>query len=122
MSGRTLVFTLALAALTPPSVSAQPPSSGPMTIERLHSGFMGGPEVKVSTIDGRTSALVGGYGGWLTDDTFFIGGAGYWLANGSHDREMAYGGLVVQWLGRSSSYRAASTSISESWGSARAPI
>ena len=28
---------------------------------------------------------------------FFIGGAGYWLAN-ANDREMAYGGLVVQWL------------------------
>jgi len=53
-------------------------------------------------VDGRTSELVGAYGGRITDDTFFIGGGGYWMANQSRDREMAYGGLVVQWLTRTS--------------------
>lgn len=80
----------ALAALlfTPMAAAAQPPASGPMTIERLHSGFLGGPDVKVTDVDGHTSVLVGGQGGWIADDTIFVGAAGYWLANGSHDREM----------------------------------
>jgi hypothetical protein len=43
---------------------------------------------------------VGGYGGWLTDKTFFIGGGAYWLANGSRDRRLGYGGLVLQWMAR----------------------
>src|SRR5262249_59723254 len=71
-----------------------------MTIERMHSGFAFSGDAKVTKFDGRTGELVGGQAGWLTDDTIFIGGAGYWLANGSHDRKMAYGGLVVQWLAR----------------------
>jgi hypothetical protein len=35
--------------------------------------------------------------GWLTDDRLLIGGAGYWLTGDSAGREMAYGGLVVEW-------------------------
>jgi hypothetical protein len=74
-----------------------------MTIERLHSGFLAAPDVKVTRVDGRTSELVGGYAGWLMDDTILIGGGGYWLASGSRDREMGYGGLVVQWIANSKS-------------------
>jgi hypothetical protein len=60
--------------------------------------------VKVTEVDHKTSELVGGYAGWVTDDTFFVGGGGYWLANArGNDREMAYGGLVVQWLARKNS-------------------
>jgi hypothetical protein len=74
------------------------PAQGPMTIERVHSGFVVAPDVKVTEVDNTTSALAGAYAGWLTDDTFFIGGGGYWLANPDRDRKMAYGGLVLQWL------------------------
>src|SRR5215471_8438646 len=77
--------------------SAQP-TSGPMTVERLHSGFMVAPDFKATLFDKKVSPLAGGYAGWVTDDTIFIGGAGYWLANGSRDRRLAYGGLMVQWL------------------------
>jgi opacity protein-like surface antigen len=104
------LFALALVALTPIAASAQdaadqrpanpgPPSQGPMVIERVHSGWLGAPDFKVTDVDGHTSELVGGYGGWLTDDTFLVGGGGYWLVNNTHDREMGYGGLVLQWLG-----------------------
>ena len=102
MSPRAAVAALAAFLVAPITAAAQPPASGPMTIERLHSGFLGGPDVKVTDVDGHTSVLVGGQGGWIADDTIFVGAAGYWLANGSHDREMGYGGLVVQWLGRGS--------------------
>jgi hypothetical protein len=79
------------------------PSQGPMIVERIHSGFLAAPDVRVTEVDKKTSELVGGYAGWVTDDTFFIGGGGYWLANQSREREMAYGGLVVQWLAHASS-------------------
>jgi len=77
-----------------------PVTSGPMTVERLHSGFLIAPDVKITEVAHATSALVGGSAGWLTDGTFFIGGGGYWLANQSSARKMGYGGLVVQWLAR----------------------
>jgi hypothetical protein len=78
-----------------------PVTSGPMTVERLHEGFLIAPDVKISNVDHTTSELVGGSAGWVTDQTFFIGGGGYWLANQSSTRKMGYGGLVVQWLAHS---------------------
>jgi len=89
--------TVAFLGLMPWTASAQ--TSGPMTVERIHSGFLAVPEVKVTEIDHKTSELVGAFAGWNHDDTFFVGVGGYWLANTHHDdREMGYGGLVVQWL------------------------
>jgi hypothetical protein len=95
-----LLFLLPIAASAqaPPAASAAAASPGPMIVERIHSGFLVAPDVKVTEVDKKTSELVGGYAGWVTDETIFIGGAGYWLANQSRDREMAYGGLLVQWL------------------------
>jgi hypothetical protein len=96
------LFILAAAAIALPAVaSAQPAISGPMTIERMHSGPLAAADAKVTEIDHRTSEVIGGQAGWVVDDTVFIGGARYWLANGSRNRRMAYGGFVVQWLARS---------------------
>lgn len=92
------VASLAVLLLFPLAASAQSVGQGPMTVERIHSGFVVAPDVKMTQVDKTTSALAGGYAGWLTDDTFFVGGGGYWLANQTNDRKMAYGGLVVQWL------------------------
>ena len=88
-----------LRAAAQPAGSTTPRTQGPMIVEPIHSGFLAAPDVKVTEVDRKTSELIGGYAGWLTDDRFFIGGGGYWLANRNrNDREMAYGGLVVQWL------------------------
>src|SRR5690349_6117646 len=72
---RSLVFTLGI-ALLPLAASAQnPPASGgtqgPMVVERIKSGFVVEPEVKVTKFDHRTSELVGADAGWLADQTFF---------------------------------------------------
>lgn len=94
-----------LVGLSPLAAAAQagaPPSApanqGPMTVERVKSGFLVAPDFKVTEFDLRVSELAGAYAGWLSDRTFFVGGGGYWLANRSRDREMAYGGLVVGWF------------------------
>src|SRR5438876_8706594 len=73
------------------SVDAQQPA-GPMKVERVRSGVLVAPDFKVTRFDGRTSELLGGYGGWLSDKTFFVGAGGYWLAHGSSDRRLGYGG------------------------------
>ncbi|SRR6266487_366740 len=101
---RRAILVSVIGWLVPLSVAAQPGAvatprtQGPMIVEPIHSGFLAAPDVKITEVDRRTSELVGGYAGWVTDDTFFVGGGGYWLANHNRDREMAYGGLVVQWL------------------------
>ena len=93
-----------LSAAAQPGAASTPVTQGPMTVETIHSGFLAAPDVKITEVDRKTSELVGGYAGWVTDDTFFVGGGGYWLASPNrNDREMAYGGLVVQWLARKNS-------------------
>jgi hypothetical protein len=91
---RPAALSLFACLFFPLAASAQ----GPMTVQPLHSGFVVAPDFKITEVDKTTSALVGGYAGWLTDETFFIGGGGYWLANDARDRQMGYGGLVLQWL------------------------
>jgi hypothetical protein len=104
-----LTFTLALAPLPAAAqdaaATAQPPqptpnAQGPMIFEPIHSGWLAAPDAKITEMNGRTSELVGGYAGRITDDAFFVGGGGYWLANQGRDHEMWYGGLVLQWLAR----------------------
>jgi hypothetical protein len=98
MSWRTALCIVAL--LVPSAALAQPgpTSSGPMTVERMHSGFYGGGDVKVTDFNHHTSELIGGQAGWVIDDAFFIGGAGYGMVNGGRDDELWYGGLVLQWM------------------------
>src|SRR5947199_7047074 len=86
------LFPVAASAQTAPAQA--PRTQGPMTLERVESGFLVAPELKITRVDRQTSELVGGYGGWLSDQAFFIGGGGYWMANHSRDRGLAYGGLV----------------------------
>src|SRR6266487_1032402 len=95
-----------VATLAPLTSAAQAPDDqgangqGPMIVERVHSGFLAAPDIKITEVDRRTSELAGGYAGWITDDTFFVGAGGYWLVNPANDRKMGYGGLVLQWLVR----------------------
>ena len=107
---RTCLATMIIAALAPAAMAQDASeqrtaaggsqSQGPMVVERVHSGFLVAPDFKVTEVNRVTSELAGAYAGWVVDDTFFIGGGGYWLANPNRNREMAYGGLVAQWLAR----------------------
>jgi len=79
------------------AAQAGPRNEGPMIIQRIESGFTIAPDFKITEFDDKTSMLAGFYGGWLEDKTFFVGGGGYWLTNGSHDQGMSYGGLILGW-------------------------
>ena len=87
----------AFPAFAQPTPAAQP---GTMIIERVEQGFVFAPDVRITDVNDHTSTLVGGYAGWMTDRTWLVGGGGYWLASGADDLEMAYGGLVAEWLAR----------------------
>ena len=88
------------AALAQEAPAPLPASQGPMVVERVRDGFAGAPEFKVTQIDSTTGNFVGGYGGWLIDNTLLIGGGAYWLTNGAGIHDMGYGGAVVEWLQR----------------------
>jgi len=75
-------------------------SQGPMTIERVHNTWAIAPDFKVTKVDGTTGRLVGGYGGWVFDDTLLVGAGGYWMTNSTRARDLSYGGAVVEWLQR----------------------
>ena len=61
---------------TDASTTASQNTQGPMTVERITSGFLAAPDFKVTRFDHRTSELAGGYAGWLTDQQLFVGGGG----------------------------------------------
>jgi hypothetical protein len=94
---RGVIAAIAL-CLLPAAASAQP-SAGPMVVEQIHNGFLAAPDFKITDIDGKTSGLAGGYAGVVIDEHFFIGGGAYFLATDTRGRDMAYGGLVLQWMG-----------------------
>lgn len=95
--GRTALCSVlfALALLFAPRHAA---AQGPMTIEPIGSGWAATPEVKQTEVDHHAGTLVGGNAGWVADETFFFGGAGYWLVNGNSGRELGYGGFLMQWI------------------------
>lgn len=95
---RCLLCSVLLGLTFPLSALAQ----GPMTVEPVGSGWAATPEIKQTEVDHHSGTLVGGNAGWIADETFFVGGAGYWLVNGNHDRELGYGGFLMQWIARGS--------------------
>ncbi len=87
--------------LAPPAQPNPITQPGQLTIERVEHGFVFAPDARVTGVDGETAALAGGYVGWMTDRTWLVGAAGYWLANQDDDLKMAYGGMLVEYLARS---------------------
>jgi len=84
----------------------------------IESGGFGGPVVKFTQIKKEFGVLVGGYGGWLINHTFMIGGGGFGLVNkirASEEAqvayqsyferpiniEMGYGGVVLEYIDNS---------------------
>jgi hypothetical protein len=65
----------------------------------VHNGFLVAPDYKYTEIDHKSSSLAGGYAGVVLDEHFFIGGGAYVLASERRGRDLAYGGLLLQWLG-----------------------
>ena len=93
---QTRLLAVVFVLLAPLSAAAQ----GPMVIEPIGSGWVATPEIKQTEVDSKAATMIGGSAGYVANETFFVGGAGYWLANGSNNREMGYGGFVMQWFAK----------------------
>jgi hypothetical protein len=91
----TIVFVSSAAADA--QGPAAPPSTGPLTLEPIHSPLTVAAQYKVTTIDGEVGHMAGVRAGRLVDDFLFIGGALYWLPDGRNRAELTYGGAVVGW-------------------------
>jgi len=64
----------------------------------IESGFLFAPDFKLTDVDGDFGILTGGYGGWVIDRRFLLGGGIYTLANGSESESMTYGGGVFEYF------------------------
>ena len=78
----------------------------------LESGGYGAPVVKFTSVKGEFAVMVGGYGGWLINHAFLLGGGGYGLATrhvlepasgiagipGDRRIEFGYGGGMLEYL------------------------
>jgi len=76
------------------------PSSGPLVVEKIQSGWLFSPDVRATDLGGEAGALAGGYIGHMTDRRFVFGGGGYYLTNREDDFKLLYGGPVVEWVVR----------------------
>lgn len=95
--GALLVAGTTAGAQTP-AAPGDVPVSPQLIVEKIETGWLFAPDVRVTELDGRTGTLAGGYIGRITDRTLTFGGGGYWLTNRDHHFKMAYGGAVVQWM------------------------
>jgi hypothetical protein len=100
----------------------QPPQTqGPMTVERVHSGWAITPDYRVTDFDHTTGQLLGAYGGWMYDNTILFGAGGYWMTNGSNAHDLQYGGAVVEWLYHADRAVGFSVRGLVGWGTSRLP-
>src|SRR5687767_1203436 len=87
----SVVCVVSAAAQSAPAAAG----SSQLRIETMESGFAIGPDVRFTEINDRSATLTGVYGGWITDERLFVGGAGYWLANPEDDFKVAYVGPML---------------------------
>lgn len=110
------------AAATPARAQTTSPAPAPqaqgLQVQRLQSGFVIAPDAKFTEVNDRQATLVGGYLGWLTDRTFFLGAGGYVLANRDDDFRMQYGGGLARWTFFGDRALAVSTGLFAGFGSA----
>src|ERR1043165_7952748 len=78
-----------------PCMAAAQGSAGPMTVQRIGNSAFIAPEFKITDFNGKTSTVAGAFGGYLVENTFFIGAGGYGLTDPSNLRDMWYFGLVT---------------------------
>ena len=81
------------------TASAQEPATeSRLTVERIRSGLLVAPDLKLTSIDGGSGAVAGLYGGFITDRRLLVGAGAYWLTGGPNGVDMAYGGGLVEWF------------------------
>jgi len=103
----TLAACLVTMAVTAATASAQAaaaggppppaPQQGPMIVQQISSGFVLMPEIRYTELNHSWGTQIGASGGWLYDESLFVGGAFYGLVGGAGDQQLTYGGLLTGW-------------------------
>ncbi|UCB45975.1 MAG: hypothetical protein JSV25_00690 [Spirochaetota bacterium] len=95
-----ILLFLVLLVVVPAAVNAQQKT---LIGEEVTHGGGGGPVVKLTYLNNTFGILVGGYGGWIINHTFLIGGGGYGLTTdifvSGNKLVFGYGGLVAEYIG-----------------------
>lgn len=67
---------------------------------KVSSGGFGGPEMRISELDGESNALMGGKGAWLINHEYYLGGAGFGSINtlGTENYDFGYGGIMLGYI------------------------
>jgi hypothetical protein len=96
---RAAIGVLALVLCASPAWAQQPSTPGtsdtPIRVERIENGFTASADYKLTWLGGDTGQLAGFTAGYLIEDLFFVGGAGYWLVSGAPEWDLGYGGVLV---------------------------
>ena len=101
-----------------PEMTADQVSQGPMTVERIHNGFLAAPDFGVTEVNGKAAGLGGGYAGFVFEDAFFVGGAVKAQFTNTSNESMVYGGLLLQWFGRTNESVGFAAKTLLGWGTA----
>ena len=88
------VAAFLVVSLVPQGAAAQGSAQGPMTVQRIGNSAFIAPDFKITDFNGQACGLVGAYGGYLMENTFFIGAGGYGLTD-TGPRDMWYFGMVI---------------------------
>lgn len=72
------------------------PTDETLITERTSIGLFGGPVIKFSEVNNEFAVLVGGYGGFIINHAFMIGGGGYGLTNEITTGVYPYGPLYLR--------------------------
>ena len=80
------------------AAAQEPAAESRLTVERIRSGLVIAPDLRLTRIDGDSGAVAGLYGGFITDRRLLVGAGAYWLTGGPAGIDMAYGGGLVEWF------------------------
>lgn len=98
---KKIILTLLL--MTSPLVFAEQTANETLLSGAITHGGFGGPEFKLSQVNGETNYLTGGKGAWLVNKQYYLGGGGYALMKRMDKNgrlyEFGYGGLIVGCIG-----------------------
>ena len=78
---RIIIFLMVLTIGAAKAEDTAPKSNTLIGFDKIHNGFYAGPELKAFPILNDIGAAIGGRGGWIINNCFSIGGAGYGLVS-----------------------------------------
>jgi hypothetical protein len=94
---RLAILIVVAGVLNRSPLMAQEKEEPEVLLENSHHGFVFALDNKFSEVDGRFANFFGLYGGWLINHQFLIGLGGYGKTTGINERQMGYGGLVLEY-------------------------